>query len=268
MGGRGADSLRLWHKRHSGSIFIKEKHTCTVQPQKHYLPLHCLKVTSKIQNNSRRWSHFCHHTLAKLSKFFTLLRSSRYIQAKIHQVVLSTTCSGRVRPPPFCTHDRKGVKRWDLNLFQSGSKVSLSPVFTPSSVNDSYSACVVVYSFPAVKGCPLKVPFVHRLHFVIQITPFFSPFRNGARLTGCPRVWQAGKMVSAYSTLGDNLVCLSLRNKSPPLYLPDMLYFKRKLVWNSSLIFIDKRKNWKDKKLILVLLLLFLPLCLHCLVSS
>lgn len=44
----------------------------------------------------------------------------------------------------------------------------VSPPPPPASVNDSSSACAVVYSFPAVKGCPLKVPFVHRLHFVIQ----------------------------------------------------------------------------------------------------
>lgn len=59
-----------------------------------------------------------------------------------------------------------------------------SPLFhpPPSSVNDSYSACAVVYSFPAVKGCPLKVPFVHRLHFVIQIAPlFFFEMAGGSR---------------------------------------------------------------------------------------
>lgn len=66
-------------------------------------------------------------------------------------------------------------------FMKQAAKVSLSPVPPPSSVNDSYSACAVVYSFPAVKGCPLKVPFVHRLHFVIQIAPFFFEMARGSR---------------------------------------------------------------------------------------
>lgn len=83
----------------------------------------------------------------------------------------------------FCTVSRKGVKEafnlayiWGLSHLWNRQQGEPLPCSTPSSVNDSYSACAVVYSFPAVKGCPLKVPFVHRLHFVIKMALFFFSF--------------------------------------------------------------------------------------------
>lgn len=119
--------------------------------------------------------------------------------------------------PAQITRHRKGAKKtykvasnqakiWRLNHLwnrQQGEPLPCPP--PPPSVNDSYSACAVVYSFPAVKGCPLKVPFVHRLHFVIQIAPFFSKWLE---VTGCPWVLRGGEK-------GRNP--FSAQGRSPPL---------------------------------------------------
>lgn len=69
---------------------------------------------------------------------------------------------------------------YESELFMKPVAKWASPLFQPSSVNYSFSVCAVVYSFPAVKGCPLKVPFVHKLHFVIQIALF--KMARGCRL--------------------------------------------------------------------------------------
>lgn len=101
------------------------------------------------------------------------------------------------------------------------------PCSTPSSVNDSYSACAVVYSFPAVKGCPLKVPFVHRLHFVIQIALFFE-MAWGSRLP----LSAAGREEKGCHPLSAQGQLFSLAgNESPPLYLPYILSSFSKAVY-------------------------------------
>lgn len=104
---------------------------------------------------------------------------------KTHQVVLTPRWRGLdLLSPAQMIEMVKKKKNWRqkrsvCTLHENRQQRWASPRSTPSSVNDSYSACVVVYSFPAVKGCPLKVPFVQRLHFVIQITPLL--FRTGER---------------------------------------------------------------------------------------
>lgn len=118
---------------------------------------------------------------------------------------------------------KSGNKKWGLNNIWNRQPGEPLPCPTPpSSVNDSYSACAVVYSFPAVKGCPLKVPFVHRLHFVIQIAPFFS---NRLEVAGCPWVPRGGQKGRRrpFSAQGQLFFPSRLRNESPPLYLPYIL---------------------------------------------
>lgn len=109
----------------------------------------------------------------------------------------------------------KSGKVWRLNHSWNRQQSEPLPWSTHSSVNDSYSACAVVYSFPAVKGCPLKVPFVHRLHFVNQI----ALFSKWLEVAGCPWVPQGCWRLSSIQRSGTTFF-LQLWNESPPLYLP------------------------------------------------
>lgn len=137
-----------------------------------------------------------------------------------------------------------------------------------------------MYSFPAVKGCPLKVPFVHRLHFVIQIALFFL-FLNTAWGSRLPlRASRRQKVVIRWA-LRDNF-SLWLWNESPPLYLPYILSSFSKLYlyiyihiystkgnWCELVLYFllinnDKKFFWKGKKTSRSRSCFFLPLCLHC----
>lgn len=134
-----------------------------------------------------------------------------------------------------------------------------------------------MYSFPAVKGCPLKVPFVHRLHFVIQIAPFFFLFfSKTARGSRLPLSAARRRKVVVRSALRDDfLFPPAFENESPPLYLPYILSsFSKPYIYIIHIYIYSTKGNWcelvlyfllinddkkfeKAKKLVLVQLLLF-----------
>lgn len=135
------------------------------------------------------------------------------------QTRLYRLCRDLLSPAQIAGMEKGGQMHEVWTLHETGSKGEPLPCSTPSSVNDSYSACVVVYSFPAVKGCPLKVPFVHRLHFVIQINPFF--FDVAQKVAGCPhRV----RSTSARQPLSSAFETNPLHCTSSISYLPFHIY--------------------------------------------
>lgn len=162
------------------------------------LPTHCLKLTSKQIKQPSQFYSFLSHTYG----INTQQVSPRSAGDASHpenlffpwscQLVSDSGAGSNsagcvethmqwkeyklLSPAQITEVEKRGKNMNHLWNRQQGEPL---PCSTPSSVNYSYSACAVVYSFPAVKGCPLKVPFVHRLHFVIQIAPIF--FRNGLR---------------------------------------------------------------------------------------
>lgn len=138
-----------------------------------------------------------------------------------------------------------------------------------------------MYSFPAVKGCPLKVPFVHRLHFVIQIALFFK-MAWGSRLS----LSAAGREEKRLLPIQRSGTTFFLRLEMNPLhctspisslpfqkpYIYIYIYSTKgnwcELVLYFLLINDDKKFFWKGKKTCSrTALAFFLPLCLHCLFS-